>query len=351
MFYVLFCFGVDEVHARSHRMAQMADTRQRVVRTKGCVLDDAKATDLFSSHIQRAYCSPKALWKLEKVNKSGLTSQWGVIEKVFPLLNDILEATGGRIPKSVSLHRQFRNWLISQELNWAQKDSERATDDLRTMFKTLLDFRRNTRSAPRNHGKLQILIDKFVVDLDPPKAPDPKHQKDPPKAPDPKHQNDPSDEDVSVMPIVPPKFDVVEVSDAEESDPIDFDTLESKLFAKTNVSPRPENVSPQPENVSPRPENVGPQPGLLDAKALALLVAAAPAAPSPSQYKTLGPKGKKKRKSSKGPDDEKLFADTVAAACAEAEVPTKKKKKKKKKKKGGTRRRHHSQEKENEKEQ
>ena len=76
------------------------------------------------------------------------------------------DAGAGRIPRQKILHAQFSDWLASQTppIVWAFKDTDRAIMHVRTMLQSLQGLKRNKRQAPRSYGKLQIIIDKMVVD-------------------------------------------------------------------------------------------------------------------------------------------------------------------------------------------
>ena len=135
-------------------------------RTKGTDLETSVALRIFSDNVPLSQCKPKELWKLSKVAKNGQSSEWGIFDRCFSTLNDLADAGVGRVPRQKTLHSQFEEWLGNQipPIVWAFKDSDRAVMHIRTMLQSLQGLKRNQRPAPRNHAKLQIIVDKMVVD-------------------------------------------------------------------------------------------------------------------------------------------------------------------------------------------
>ena len=135
-------------------------------RTKGVDLENSVALRIFSDNVPLSQCKPKDLWKLSKIAKNGQSSEWGIFDRCFSTLNDLADAGVGRVPRQKTLHSQFAEWLSNQipPIVWAFKDSDRAVMHIRTMLQSLQGLKRNQRNAPRNHAKLQIIVDKMVVD-------------------------------------------------------------------------------------------------------------------------------------------------------------------------------------------
>ena len=135
-------------------------------RTKGVDLENSVALRIFSDNVPLSQCKPKDLWKLSKIAKNGQSSEWGIFDRCFSTLNDLADAGVGRVPRQKTLHSQFAEWLSNQipPIVWAFKDSDRAVMHIRTMLQSLQGLKRNQRQAPRNHAKLQIIVDKMVVD-------------------------------------------------------------------------------------------------------------------------------------------------------------------------------------------
>eukprot|EP00959_Pyramimonas_sp_CCMP1952_P070702 1476109-Pyramimonas_sp.AAC.1 len=74
-------------------------------RTKGADLSDDICDDILSDHVPMATCQPTKLWRLDRISKQGLTSQWHVVKKNYSLLNAIVDRTSGRIPHQKKLHK------------------------------------------------------------------------------------------------------------------------------------------------------------------------------------------------------------------------------------------------------
>ena len=133
------------------------------IRTPGCDLPDALATEIIDNHVKLVACSPKTLWSLNRVTKRGHTSDWAAVKKAFPELNSILEATEGLIPHQVSLEQAFQAWLSRNHLDWSPSDRARCILHLRMMLSTLQDRKRRKQGAPRNFPELGILLDMLRV--------------------------------------------------------------------------------------------------------------------------------------------------------------------------------------------
>ena len=133
------------------------------IRTPGCDLPDARATEIFNEHVTLVACSPKTRWSLKKVTNRGDTSDWAAVKKAYPELNSILEATEGLIPPQVSLERAFQAWLSNNHLDWSPSDRARCILHLRMMLSTLQDRKRRRQGPPRNFPELGILLDMLRV--------------------------------------------------------------------------------------------------------------------------------------------------------------------------------------------
>ena len=104
-----------------HAAAMPADRKEK---TKGCDVASQTLTDLVNSHIPLASCKPRELWKLDRINAAGHTSEWAVIQRNSQLISELLEVTSGRI-----LHQLH----------------------LRTMLMSLVPFRRNSSKSFRSN--------------------------------------------------------------------------------------------------------------------------------------------------------------------------------------------------------
>ena len=119
-------------------------------------------TDLSNSHIPLASCKPRELWKLDRINAAGHTSEWAVIQRNSQLISELLEVTSGRIPHQKTLAPALDAWLRDKAIEWAHTNTERAALHLRTMLMSLVPFRRNSsKKFPFKHQSLQVLADKI----------------------------------------------------------------------------------------------------------------------------------------------------------------------------------------------
>ena len=132
------------------------------VRTLSMDLSDKDAQELFDATVPLASCTPKLLFRVDKINKNGLTSCWPQISKHFALLDGILTKTGGYGIHQKKIHLQLRRFLESHAMDWALADSERAIYNLRAQLRTLASLKREGKKPPRNHGALQVLVDKVT---------------------------------------------------------------------------------------------------------------------------------------------------------------------------------------------
>jgi hypothetical protein len=133
-----------------------------VSRTLGCTLPDHVAKQLFTDFVAKSSCSPSKLWSIDI--KSGRTSDWNAIAKHAAFLSQIIERGKGRIPKQFQMHKQFVEYLESEDEKWKFKDSDAAIGRLRCMLQTLLHRKGSGAGAPKRHPQLGIIIDKLIID-------------------------------------------------------------------------------------------------------------------------------------------------------------------------------------------
>ena len=50
-------------------------------RTRPCDLDDISVRDLLKNNIYLGQCKPAELWRVKKITKNGVTSDWAAINK------------------------------------------------------------------------------------------------------------------------------------------------------------------------------------------------------------------------------------------------------------------------------
>ena len=205
-------------------------------RTPGVDLEDKTVFNILNSHVPLASCKPGDLFRLPKVAANGLSSSWGVMERHFALLSDIIDQGEGKIVKQRKLHEQLRAWLTHHKMDWAWKHSEQSATWLRCMLQSLLQLKRPGHTVPKNHSKLQILVDKLFL-----AAKDIQHLVDTPSlaaplsdiaaAIEPKQEKDDLPDlidDVTVVELKRKIIDLVCVSDSESED------LEERLFGNKN---------------------------------------------------------------------------------------------------------------------
>jgi hypothetical protein len=295
----------------------MALSTQRQRHAKpACDLTDDIAYAFFNNYITKATCKPQLLWKVTrgktcaKVKKSDLTSDWATINKLYETLNALVEHTNGGIPHQCKFHKQFCTWLAKDGMHWAISDTERALTDLRCCLQSLLALKRtdnNTGRAPRNYGRLQIIMDKLVVKDDDDKKEEAKHVRE-------------DDDIVEEVPIKKKHVDVVTIAEEEEEEEeeeedeevpikekhVDVNTSDSDLDpddvfgTKVVVAPVPKVVAPVPKAApvcsafamlphfakhcqAPAPPAT-PRRETLNAEKLAALAQNPPAAPTPREY-------------------------------------------------------------------
>ena len=121
------------------------------------------AQSLLSNHILHHDISPKQLFDVGTIDKNGKTSKWHIIIKHFKIIQDLLDITGGHVIKHAKFLEQFIIWLGQHNIVWSWQDSDRAVQHLRCMLRTLREKSLPPSLAPKGHGQLQILIDKFIV--------------------------------------------------------------------------------------------------------------------------------------------------------------------------------------------
>ena len=69
-------------------------------RTPGVDLEDKTVFNILNSHVPLASCKPGDLFRLPKVAANGLSSSWGVMERHFALLSDIIDQWRGQNSKA-----------------------------------------------------------------------------------------------------------------------------------------------------------------------------------------------------------------------------------------------------------
>ena len=121
------------------------------------------AQSLLSNHILHHDISPKQLFDVGTIDKNGKTSKWHIIIKHFKIIQDLLDITGGHVIKHAKFLEQFIIRLGQHNIVWSWQDSDRAVQHLRCMLRTLREKSLPPSLAPKGHGQLQILIDKFIV--------------------------------------------------------------------------------------------------------------------------------------------------------------------------------------------
>ena len=80
-------------------------------KTKGTDVPEQVLTGLLDAHVALATCKPKLLWKLDRINTAGHSSEWATIKKHAQFLSELLDATNGRIPHQKSTVPQLDAWL------------------------------------------------------------------------------------------------------------------------------------------------------------------------------------------------------------------------------------------------
>jgi hypothetical protein len=128
----------------------------------GVDLSDEAANTVFKNHVPAASLKPKELWGIGKINKDGHSSNWTAIASMFHILSDILDITGGYIPKQKKLLNQFLVFLAGLSVMWAWKDADRCIQHLRCALQSLQSIVRSGNGrAPASQPKLQCLLDKM----------------------------------------------------------------------------------------------------------------------------------------------------------------------------------------------
>ena len=92
------------------------------------------------------------------------TSDWARVDRNYHILSEVVDTGDGRIPRQASLHKQFVDYLHFEGVNWSFRDSDDAATRLRAMLQSLLLLKRSLKPAPKNHERLQAIMDKLVVD-------------------------------------------------------------------------------------------------------------------------------------------------------------------------------------------
>ena len=133
-------------------------------RTKGVDLESRAARNLFRDHVSSHSLHPEEIWFVKLQKEKGHTSDWARVNRHFHILRRILDIADGRIPKQAKLHQQFANFLNGEKVHWSFRDSDDAVTRLRAMLQSLLSLKRNSKAAPHNYERLQIIMDKLVVD-------------------------------------------------------------------------------------------------------------------------------------------------------------------------------------------
>ena len=192
-------------------------------------------TDLFNSHIPLASCKPRELWKLDRINAAGHTSEWAVIQRNSQLISELLEVTSGRIPHQKTLAPALDAWLRDKGIQWAYTDTERAALHLRTMLMSLVPFRRNSsKKFPFKHQSLQVLADKI-------------HQSDDEGGPACPSAGSQESACEPILPA-PAKRIMIQISDPPTPEPApeisldDLDWLEKNLFGQTSSAAEKQRV-------------------------------------------------------------------------------------------------------------
>ena len=129
------------------------------LRTHATDLDNAVASEILKNNVAAGLLKPQELWKLTKLTKSGVTSDWAKIKSTRPLLAAILEATKGRSLRLKKFHKQFRTFLKTVGVEWCLVDSNRVCYSLRAMLRTLCACKRDGRRPPPAHAGVASLID------------------------------------------------------------------------------------------------------------------------------------------------------------------------------------------------
>ena len=280
------------------------------VRTSGIDLPYHDMEVVLRAHITLADAAPRTLWQWNEKNG------WQSVDAHRGILEAVLKACSGRIPKFVSFHASVRRFLTDMSLNWSLGDTERATIDLRKALSLLLKIRREKPPAvPRKYSHLQYLVDLVYHDRDPSKlAAKPVHVAVPPA--EPVHAAVPPDEPLDQVlfdepnprnlslelcaHVDHPPSEVLEVSSVSDDDPMvaadTFESLESQCFDRRL---RIRSKSPAAASSAK---------AMAASEVDALLVDALEtekAAPLPSDYRKAFPKGDgKKRKKEEGGQDE-----------------------------------------------
>ena len=96
-------------------------------------------------------------------NADGLTRSWGTIAKNFRIIQDILDATQGHVPKQAQLVKQFIKWLEDHGVKWNWSDADKSIQHLRSQLRTVFHHSAPPAKAPRAFPQLQILIDKCAA--------------------------------------------------------------------------------------------------------------------------------------------------------------------------------------------
>ena len=215
-----------------HAAAMPAERKNK---TKGCDVASHTLTDLFNSHIPLASCKPRELWKLDRINAAGHTSEWAVIQRNSQLISELLEVTSGRIPHQKTLAPALDAWLRDKGIQWAYTDTDRAALHLRTMLMSLVRFRRNSsKKFPFKHQSLQVLADKI-------------HQSDDEGGPACPSAGSQESACEPILPA-PAKRITIQISDPPTPEPApeisldDLDWLEKNLFGQTSSAARKQRV-------------------------------------------------------------------------------------------------------------
>ena len=126
--------------------------RQR--RTPGAELHQSVAWALFDSHVTLSSAKPRELFRFDE------KAPWQSIDTNANMLQGLVAACGGLVPKQVNLHQHFRTWATQRAaLTWSITDTERTVFDLRRSMSHLLKSKRNKRPAPRRYSHLTKLIE------------------------------------------------------------------------------------------------------------------------------------------------------------------------------------------------
>ena len=127
-------------------------------------LDNVAANTILSNNVLHNDIKPRVLFILGKEpNADGLTRSWGTIAKNFRIIQDILDATQGQVPKQAQLVKQFIKWLEDHGVKWNWSDADKSIQHLRSQLRTVFHHSAPPAKAPRAFPQLQILIDKCAA--------------------------------------------------------------------------------------------------------------------------------------------------------------------------------------------